>query len=59
MSFNQAIETLVTQAAGGNNHELCAVYLARGGVIMTITFVLLSGVLIHCERILAFAGQDP
>ena len=43
--LNSSVDTLVSQAAGGGNLELCGVYLNRGRYIMTCAFVPISIVL--------------
>jgi MATE family multidrug resistance protein len=37
--LNSALETLVSQAKGANNIELCGVYLQRGRVMAIIFFI--------------------
>ena len=38
--INMALETLVSQAAGAGNLELCGVYLNRGRFVMSMIFVV-------------------
>ena len=59
LGFNSAMDTLVSQAVGGNNYELCGVYLNRGRFLMTLMFIPITIVLMNSERILVAAYQDP
>ena len=42
LGMNGTIETLVSQAFGAKNLELCGVYLNRGRVINTLIFIPLA-----------------
>jgi Na+-driven multidrug efflux pump len=56
LGFNSALDTLISQAAGAGNVELCGVYLNRGRFLMTALFIPILGVLCHTERILVAIG---
>ena len=58
-SFNQALETLVSQTLGLDNLELCGTYLNRGIFVWTMVFVILCGILLRTEWLLLECGQDP
>ena len=51
-SFNQALETLVSQTIGLDNLELCGTYLNRGIFVWTITFAILCSLLMQTEWLL-------
>ena len=59
MGMNGALETLVSQAFGYGNITLCGVYLNRGRVVGTLTFIPCVILLIFAESILLKLGQDP
>jgi len=46
------MDTLISQAAGAGNLELCGVYLNRGRYVMTIFFIPLCTISIFIEGIL-------
>jgi Na+-driven multidrug efflux pump len=56
LGFNSALDTLISQAAGAGNHELCGVYLNRGRFLMTMLFIPIIWVLSNAENILVTAG---
>jgi MATE family multidrug resistance protein len=57
--LNMTLETLVSQASGGKNLELCGIYLNRGRVLLTILFLPISGILFNIEPALLALNQDP
>jgi len=56
IGFNSVLDTLISQAAGAGNYELCGVYRNRGMFIMTIIFIPASAILLCSERILIAVG---
>jgi MATE family multidrug resistance protein len=56
--FNGALETLVSQAYGAGNLDLCGVYLNRGRFVLLCAFVPVVIMLFQCESILTKIGQD-
>ena len=59
VGMNSALDTLISQAAGAGNLELCGVYLNRGRFIMTMMFIPLSFLIFKVESILLYFNQDP
>ena len=57
--MNGALETLVSQAYGFGNIQLCGIYLNRARIISTIVFIPIMFVFMHSEAILLKLGQDP
>ena len=53
--FNSAMDTLISQAVGGKNYELCGVYLNRGRFLMTLMFIPITILLMNSEKILVAA----
>ena len=58
-SIDASLETLVSQAFGSGNHDLCAVYLNRGLLCIIVSFIPIVGFVMVCEPLLVFIGQDP
>ena len=58
VGMNGALDTLVSQAAGAGNLELCGVYLNRGRFIMTLMFIPLSVLTFNVESILLYFDQN-
>lgn len=56
--FNSAMDTLVSQAAGAKNLNLCGQYLNKARFLMTMMFVPIIIVLSNSERILIFFKQN-
>ena len=56
--MNGALETLVAQAYGAGQLQLCGVYLNRARVINTVIFVPLLIILLFTKPILMALGQD-
>jgi Na+-driven multidrug efflux pump len=56
LGMNGALETLISQANGANNLELCTVYLNRGRTIMFITFIPITIILLHTDKIMVSIG---
>lgn len=59
MGMNNAIETLVAQAAGAGNLKLAGVYLNRGRFLLTVSYIPIVVLLLNVENILVKIGQDP
>ena len=57
-SLNAVIETLVSQAAGTGNYEICGIYLNRAIVVNVTAFSLLSVVFCNSQAILVKLGQS-
>ena len=57
-SLNSVIETLVSQAAGSGNIEVCGTYLNRAIVVLTAVYILSFSLVLNCEQILLKLGQD-
>lgn len=58
VGMNGALETLVAQAFGAGQLELCGVYLNRGRLINTVIFIPLSVLLCFAGPVLKATGQD-
>ena len=58
MGLNSALDTLISQAAGAGNFELCGKYLNRGRFILCCIFVPIAALLCFTEEILLATGQD-
>ena len=56
--LNQTVETLVSQAWGAGERELCGVYLNRGRFIMSLSFIPIMFFLVHIKDILIYLGQS-
>ena len=56
--INMALETLVSQAAGAGNLELCGVYLNRGRFVMSIIFLFVVFGIFRVESILLYYNWD-
>ena len=52
--INMALETLVSQAAGAGNLELCGVYLNRGRFVMSVIFIFVVLECAYVEDILLY-----
>jgi len=52
------LETLVSQAKGRDNLELCGLYLQRGRVIVSIAFIPMLLVFYFSNDVLIMLGQD-
>ena len=59
MGMNGALETLVSQAFGFGNLNLCGQYLNRARILTSIAFIPLAMILIWSETILLKLKQDP
>lgn len=57
-SFNQAIETLATQAAGSGNLYLCGLYLNRGRLIILMILIPSLYVFFNMKHVYLMFGQD-
>lgn len=57
--FNSVLDTLISQAAGAGNTEMCGVYLHRGRFIITCLYLPMCLILMNCEPALVWLGQDP
>jgi MATE family multidrug resistance protein len=49
LGFNSALDTLISQAAGAGNKELCGVYLNRGRFILIMLYIPLFILLSHLK----------
>lgn len=56
-SFNSVVETVVSQAAGTGNYDICGIYLNRAIFVNTIAFFFLMGLIMNAEQILIYLGQ--
>ena len=56
--INGALETLVSQAYGFGQLQLCGVYFNRGRLVLTAIFIPLAIMLGYSYQILTFLGQD-
>ena len=56
--FNSAMDTLVSQAAGAKNLNLCGKYLNKARFLVTLLFVPIVCVLFNAEKILIFFKQN-
>ena len=52
ISLSTVLETLVSQANGAGDHELCGIYLNRQYLINTVFFILLCVPMLWCEDFL-------
>lgn len=59
IGLNSALDTLISQAGGYGNLELCGVYLNRGRFIMTCLFVPIIFFSTKMEGVLVYLGQNP
>lgn len=58
-SFNQAIETLATQAYGSGNLYLCGLYLNRARLIVLLVLIPALSVLLNMKYVYMMFGQEP
>lgn len=58
MGLNGALETLVSQAYGQKNLELCSINLYRSRIVLTALFMISCCILFQTASILQFLGQD-
>ena len=58
VGMNGAINTLVSQAAGARQFNLCHLYLQRARTVLLICLVPVSIILFNSEYILVLIGQD-
>ena len=58
LGLNGALETLISQAYGNRNLELCGIYLNRGRVVLIIISFPIVLVLSNAKTILIFLKQD-
>ena len=56
IGLNSALQTLISQASGAGQIELCGVYKLRGQFIITVVFIPILCVLVNSERILVALG---
>ena len=59
VGMNGALNSLVSQAGGAGNLDLCIGYLQRGKIVMTICFIPISLLILNSKQILLLIGQDP
>jgi len=58
LGLNGALETLISQAYGNGNLELCGIYLNRGRVVIIMISFPIILVLSNANSILIFLKQD-
>ena len=58
MGMNGALDTLVSQAYGAEQHVLCGVYLNRARLINTFIFIPLMGILLCSKYMLSALGTE-
>lgn len=56
--LNSALETLVSQAYGAKNLELCGLYLQRGRYILSLSYVPIVGIFLLSHLLLTKLGQN-
>ena len=56
--FNSSLDTLVSQAAGRGDAELCGVFVNRGRFVMLLLFIPITTLLLNTKSILVAIGQD-
>ena len=54
-----AMDTLVSQAKGAGNLELCGVYLNRSRFVLTMLFIPMVFLSFYVEKILVAIGMNP
>ena len=54
-----ALDTLVSQAYGAKNYQLCGIYLNKARFVTTVAFVPLAFASLFIRRILVGLQQDP
>jgi len=59
LGLNGALETLVAQAYGSNNLQLCGIYLNRGRFVLLMLNIPVICILLQAETMLVFIGQNP
>ena len=55
--LNGSLETLVSQAYGAIDFEMCAVYLHRSRLVLVVFLIPCSVILLHSEQLLLMLGQ--
>ena len=56
--LNSALETLVSQAYGAKNLELCGLYLQRGRYLLSLAYVPIVGIFLLSHLMLTKLGQN-
>ena len=56
--LNAGLETLVSQAYGAKNLELCGLYLQRGRYILSTAYVPIVGIFLMSNQMLTKLGQN-
>lgn len=59
LGMNGSLNTLLSQAAGAKQYQLCLVYVRRARLVLVICFVPISIILLFSEAGLKAIGQDP
>ena len=54
LGLSQALDTLISHAAGAGNLELCGVYLNRGRYIMIVMFIPFAIFAFQTEKLLNY-----
>ena len=58
IGMNSAMETLVSQAHGAGNKQLCGIYLWRGRICLLILFTFIWGIFCVSGVFLKLVGQN-
>ena len=58
MGINGATRTLVSQAYGAKQLNVCNIVFAQGRIVLTCVYIILATVLLFSETFLIKAGQD-
>ena len=58
IGMNGALNTLVSQAAGAGNINLCLMYLKRCKIVMTGCFIPVVILIVNSDSILIAIGQN-
>lgn len=56
IGFNMGLDTLISQAAGAGNLELCGVLVHRARVVLSLLFIPIMGILANMKNILISLG---
>ena len=59
IGMNGALNTLVSQAAGACNIDLCLMYLKRCKIVMSLCFIPITILILFSEHLLLLIGQIP
>ena len=59
VGMNGALNSLVSQAGGAGNLDLCIMYLHRSKIVMTLCLIPIGILILNSESLLLVMGQDP